>query len=462
MGFSETIYGRLPACVQNAAVSLEGLRLRRLRYGGNFESVLAGYEARSMNSEEEFRAFSLGRLAYFLRYAAERSVHYSGLASGVNELSPEGALAAFTVLKKDDVRRNLADICTPARKREPRTTLRTSGTTGAGLVFPATVRALREQFAVCWRFRRWHGIGRDTWCGSFIGRRVVNADTPEAPFWRNNVFGRQVLFSSFHLSEKNLPQYVAELRRLRLPWLHGYPSALAVVGQWLSDRRTDLGYVPRWITTSSETLLAHQSDVIRRGFGTRPFQYYGLTEGTASFSECPRGRLHVDEDYAYVEFLPAAVPGDFRVVGTCFSNGATPLIRYDAGDVVTLALQRTCPCGRPGRIVAAVSGRVEDYIVLADGSQVGRLDHVFKDQVNVSAAQIYQRAAGEILIRIVKGRDFSSKDEGAVLQALNGRLGSRARVRLEYVGEIARGANGKQKLVVSEEPAAVSPIHDHE
>src|SRR5258708_7687589 len=124
-----------------------------------------------------------------------------------------------------------------------------------------------------------------------------------------------------------------------------------------------------------------------------------MAEGAATASEGECGTLHVDEDFAAVEFVPAA-DGALRVVGTNFTNAATPLIRYDVGDLVTLGVS-PCQCGRPGRTVAAVDGRQEDYIVLSNGARLGRLDHVFKDLINIREAQIRQRRAGEITVRIV-------------------------------------------------------------
>lgn len=108
----------------------------------------------------------------------------------------------------------------------------------------------------------------------------------------------------------------------------------------------------------------------------------------ANISQCLEGFLHVDEDFAAVEFLPAG--GDqYRIVGTNLSNLAFPLIRYDTGDLATLT-DAICECGRPGRIVEHLDGRQEDYVVTRSGAQLGRIDHIFKDMINIREAQIRQ------------------------------------------------------------------------
>jgi phenylacetate-CoA ligase len=287
-----------------------------------------------------------------------------------------------------------------------------------------------------------------TWCGYFGGRSVVPVSCDQAPFWRYNFPGRQIMFSAYHITRRYMAAYIDELRRRRPPWLHGYPSLLALVAFYLADTGHDLGYQVRWITTGAESLLPHQSDLIQRAFGVKPRQHYGMAEAAANFSECELGRLHVDEDFAAVEFLPAG-DGVFRVVGTNFSNPATPLIRYEVQDYVTLA-GNGCPCGRPGRIVASVDGRVEDYVVLPNGCRLGRLDHVFKDLVHITEAQIYQRSSGEITLRIVPGPQYSSSDEERLLSELRRRVGDKLRVRIDYVNAIERTASGKLRFVVTE------------
>jgi len=178
-----------------------------------------------------------------------------------------------------------------------------------------------------------------------------------------------------------------------------------------------------------------------------------MAEAVANFSECEQGRLHVDEDFAAVEFVPLGDGRSYRVVGTNFTNPATPLVRYDTGDIVSL-LDGSCPCGRPGRLVERVDGRQEDYVMLRDGARVGRMDHIFKDMVRVREAQIYQTRPGEIIYRVVRGSGYGPEDEQRLLEETRLRLGDGASVRIEYVDEIPRTRSGKLRFVVSEIPGA--------
>jgi phenylacetate-CoA ligase len=453
----EAIYLRLPITLQHLGCSLVGWRTQRTRYGGEYPRILAEVEARTYWSPEDIMAFRNRRLAAFVSHAAATVPFYAELFRrfGVSPSDVESIedLAHLPVLTKPDVQRHADDLISTAIRPREMKMVHTSGTTGGALRFPITIRGVQEQWAVWWRYRAWHGIRSGTWCALFAGRSVVPSQQSGPPFWRINLPGRQILFSGYHLSWSNLPAYVAELRRRKPPWLHGYPSLLALVAAYLLESGGDLGYTVRWVTTGAENLLPQQAQLVERVFGVKPIQHYGLTEGVSNISECEFGTLHVDEDFAAVEFVPVG-DGLHRMVGTNVSNQATPLLRYESQDLVALEEGSSCRCGRPGRVVERIDGRFEDYVVLRNGARIGRMDHVFKDMVNIVEAQIWQATPGELTIRVVRGEKYGDADEQALRRETAKRVGDDAAVTIEYVSALPRSSNGKLRLVVSEIPEA--------
>lgn len=450
---AEAVYLRLPIALQNAACTFVGWRTERTRYAGAFDTILEEAVARTYWSKRDVEAFRDRRLVAAVQRAAPIPFYRDRFrAAGVEPTDIRGLrdLERLPILTKDEARDGLVAHLPPPPPRTPME--HTSGTTGGALRFPMTMAAIQERWAVWWRYRKWHGIDKGTWCALFTGRSVVPATQRRPPFWRVNRVGRQVLFSGYHMRTENLPSYVAELRRRRLPWLHGYPSLLALLAAHLLEARTDLGYEPRWVTTGAENLLPHQAAVIERAFGIAPIQHYGLAEAVANVSQCDRGRLHVDEDFAAAEFIPVGTEGLCRIVGTNITNAATPLLRYDTQDLATVSAGTSCACGRPGRIVDGVDGRLEDYVVLADGTRIGRMDHIFKDMINVREAQIHQKAPGAITMRIVRRAEYTAADEAALRRETAKRLGPEAEIRIEYVDALPRSRTGKLRFVVSELP----------
>jgi phenylacetate-CoA ligase len=175
----------------------------------------------------------------------------------------------------------------------------------------------------------------------------------------------------------------------------------------------------------------------------------------ANIVECELGELHLKLEHSFVEILndknEEVKPGEEgRLVCTGFGNYAFPLIRYDIKDIVRLSKNQKSKCGRGGIIIEEIIGRVEDYVVTPDGRYIGRLDHIFKDSVNVREAQLVQKDVNELLIRIVPEKSYSSEDEKKIFDEVKLRLGSSMRIRIEYVDKIEREKNGKFRFVINE------------
>jgi phenylacetate-CoA ligase len=373
---------------------------------------------------------------------------FAKLGIAADDIRALADLKQLPILTKADIRANYAELLSEAVPRRARRTAHTSGTTGGGMRFAVTQEALDEQWATWWRYRRWHGLELGTWCGYFGGRSIVPVSVQQPPFWRVNVPGRQIMFSAYHLAPQNMPSYVGELRRRKPPWLHGYPSLLALLAAHLVETGSSLDYQVRWITTGAENLMPQQAALIERAFGVRPVQHYGMSEGVANVSQFTDGRLYVDEDFAVVEFLPDP-GGGHRIIGTNLSNAALPLLRYEVGDIAQLPLGEQPAAGFPGREVIRVDGRREDYVILANGARIGRLDHVFKDLTMIREAQIVQNTPGAIVVRVVRGADYGERHESLLLHELRQRLGEDTGVQIEYVERIARTASGKLRFVIS-------------
>ena len=449
----ERLYSIAPIGLQNVLCAIEGWRIRRDRYPPAFFTLLRDAESRAQWDEDQLRRFRDHRLAHYVQQCALHVPYYRTWfrEQGVDPRDIRGVedLRGLPILTKKDVQRSQHSFASEVVPRRRRVLVHTSGTTGGGLSFFSTREAIREQFAIWWRYRRWHGIELGTSCGYFGGRTIVPASQQGPPFWRYNPAGKQLLFSGYHMSERNLPAYVSIIRRTRPPWLHGYPSLLSLLASWIADRQLDIGYQVRWVTIGAEGLLPHQSRVIEEAFGVRPIQHYGMAEAVANISECARGRMHVDEDFAAVEFLENRAAGGFRVVGSSLSNAATGFLRYDVGDLVSGA-GTGCSCGYPGRTIEGIDGRNEDYIVLSNGVRVSCGNQIFKMLGDVREAQIVQRTAGDVTVRVIRGPHYHEGSERRLVREMRKRVGSDTSIRVEYAQRLERSPNGKLRLVVSD------------
>jgi len=449
----EQVYLRLPVALQNAVVSLDGLRIQRRRYGAGFRAAEQQVQAQDALRGADLQALRVRLLSGFLQTAAttpfwREQFDEHGVRPDAAE--PFAELVKLPVLTKEVVKQNVERIVNPAFDRRGLLWRHTSGTTGSGLVFPETASTEHFTWAFWWRYRRWHGLTPQTRCGYFGGRSLVSIESRRPPFWRLNRPANQLMLSGYHLSRETASAYLEALRQYDVEWLHGYPSMLSLLAKYVADICPQVP-LPRLrcITTGAESLSEGQRTSIRTVFGVPVVQHYGQAEAAANISECEYGRLHIDEDFAAVEMVTNPHDlGSLRLLGTNWLNPAFPLLRYDTGDLV-VAGKGTCACGRLGRLIDSIDGRKEDYLVLPNGARIGRLDHILKDMVNVHEAQFLQDNPASVTLRVVRGAAYNVSDEAQLLHEMQQRVGVEIDVLIEYVEAIPRGPNGKLRLVVS-------------
>jgi phenylacetate-CoA ligase len=446
---AEKLYLKLPVGLQNLALSVEGRRIHRRRYNAEFSALLKEYEERARWSAEETNRFRDRRLAEFVERASLGIAHYRELFDrlGIAPADIRGLadLQSLPILTKREIQRDPARFQSDDSAVAPTLQVHTSGSTGAGLRFPATWRAHREQWAVWWRYRGWHGLSPDTTCLYFGGRSIVPVEQDRPPFWRHNRGGHQIMFSAYHLKDETAPAYLEQMRQSGAPWIHGYPSMVALIASYALEHGVEIK--ARWVTLGSENLLPQQEQLIERAFGVLPIEHYGMAEAVANISMCPARRLHVDEDFAATEFIPVE-DGRHKIIGTNLSNPAFPLLRYEVGDFAAIG-GLTCDCGRPGRVVERLDGRLEDYVIAKDGAKLGRLDHIFKDLDRVREAQIHQARVGHMVMSVVKGPGYSDQDDRLLREEIVKRVGDRIDFDIEYVTAVRRTGSEKLRFVIS-------------
>jgi phenylacetate-CoA ligase len=287
---------------------------------------------------------------------------------------------------------------------------------------------------------------------TFNGNIVVPFRQTEPPFWRHSSYDRRILFSIFHMTPANLRAYASAIRTLPASYVEGYPSAIHLVARQTLEEGDPLppGRIQA-IFTSSESLLAFQRETIEKAFSAPVRDRYGVSEKVVSMTECEAGSLHVDMEFCIVE-VEATEESEDSVSGPLLVTGlaphATPMFRYRIGDVGTLS-KRPCRCGRAGPAFHHVDGRMEDYVLTPDGRLIGRLDHIFKAQIDVSEAQIVQESERVLRVLLVPRPGYSSNSERLLLKEMRARLGNEIEVEVELVEEIPREPNGKFRAVKS-------------
>lgn len=442
----QSLYDKMPVWVQNLMCSIKGWMICRRRYNSGFHQELERYLYSKVNQEEELKSFLLLTRNILAYKGILSQSDYANLNSG--ELSVYEALKKFPIIGKQPVKEHIEDYYNKNYVGK-QMLMRTSGTTGAGIIFPYSVIMENRQWAIWWRYRIRLGISLDTWCGWFGGKVVVPAQTTSSPFWRVNKSGKQVMFGTYHLTPKTVGEYHKEIANRGLTWLHGYPSHIAKFAALAMDQGLSPLECVKFVTTGAENVLGNQVTIMQKMFPNAIIrQHYGLNEGVANLSQDKEGNWKVDDEFCYVEFIPTEKKNVCRIVGTGFSNEAFVLVRYDTGDLATVEYDSE---GKVCKILS-IDGRSSNAITQPSGHNINEasLSIVLHDFMNISEAQFHQKSPTDVDLWVVKGRDYSDVDEKALRRSLDKAFEPEMNVNIVYVDAVQRTKAGKLKIVITD------------
>lgn len=454
----QKIYKAFPITFQNFLVSFYGLIQRRKRYGKYFKEYFSFLTESQYYDTDKLMYYQNKKLTEIIKWAYETVPFYQELFKK-HKLKPSDIKSIndiwkIPILEKETLRKNWTLFISQKYPKHRSIITHTSGTTGKPITILISNNCFQREYAFRWLHYSWGGIFRGYKFATFAGHLVVPISQKKPPFWRYNYFENQLIFSSYHISNETLPYYIDALLNFQPKMIHGYPSSIYIIATYLLKHKI-FDIRPKAIFCASETLLTHQRRVIEKAFGCKVFNWYGNTEMVSHIVECEYGNLHIQPFHSFTEILdsngyPIKSNIEGFIVGTNFDNFAMPLIRYKVGDIAIMSKDTyRCSCGRSFPIINDLVGRVEDYVITPEGKFVGRLDHIFKSDVNVIEAQIIQEDIYTLKIKIVKDKSFTKDDEKVILNNLKQRIGENMKVVFEYVEQIPREPNGKFKFVVS-------------
>jgi phenylacetate-CoA ligase len=389
-----------------------------------------------------------------LRAAIERLPFYAHIRRDFPvAAAPDVLRELFPIIGKDTLLANRDRLYPNGGARRRWQALgKTSGTTGAPLeVFRSVQSLLMEQAFVKrhWAWGGYHdGMVRATLRGELV--TGVNASTP--PFWFWNRYNRQLLVSSRHLTALHADAIIDRLAALAPAMLQAYPStAFTLAG--LLERRNRRLRIPL-IFTASEPLYPHQRALICDRLGGTVSDMYGMAERVAFATECERGQLHVNPDYAYVEIVDddgRPTDGEGYVVGTTFHNHAMPLVRYRLSDR-TRWKRGDCACGRAFPMIESVSGKFEDAITGSGGAPVSAsvLTFAFKGLEHIRKSQVAQVGAASWEVRVVPLPGFTPAHQQYLVDNIHRLVDPYVVVKVVLKDELPNTAAGKFRWVVNE------------
>ena len=449
---ASALYGKAPPIVQDAALSLYGWSLTRQRFGPLYYATLRQMAQRRTEDAQWLMAERDRELSRLLNLARDLTSHWRPhVPRSVTDDNAREVLSTLPFLTKEDLRQGGDAIAAiPASQA---LMANTGGTTGKSLQIRYRPSDIQRRFGILHGLEAEHGIDpKAARQATFSGRELLGAGPGGRP-WRTNWSHNQRLYSSFGMTEEVMALMLDDLERWRPTIVNGFVSAIDRLARHALATGRRLSWRPRFITTTSESLLPSHRAAIEDAFGAPVRDQYGSAEGAPIAFECPMGTLHLCGLSGIVETVEVA--GVRQSAVTSFTNTGTPLIRYLIGDVLTMA-PSTCACGSLETAIVGVEGRVVDCLRAIDGSpvSVSHLSDVIKGIPNsVRRVKFVQDREDAITILVEADRSrFTEADAKKVERASRYRFGDGMVLDLRLVDELAVTAGGKFRMIENNLP----------
>jgi phenylacetate-CoA ligase len=227
----ERIYAASPAALQTLALNAYGWKIRHERFNDEYRLWQRIFAENERRPPAELAAMQDRAVRDLIGHAYEKVPYYRD-AMRERKLEPRDSRRSRS---PSSISRTSS---IPIDASCPRTAVQdlegnSSGTTGSPITVLWDRRVEVANNAANWRARRWAGFDFGMPYASLLGRTIVPIARTEPPFWRWNAPWRQLLLSSFHLQEKNLPLYLDAMRARRCQFLDAYPSTAYILARHL-------------------------------------------------------------------------------------------------------------------------------------------------------------------------------------------------------------------------------------
>ncbi|KMQ68963.1 polysaccharide biosynthesis protein [Chryseobacterium sp. FH2] len=453
MKMKEKIYKILPDFLQNFMVYIYNRQAYKRRYGGEYENFRKEKKDNRTLSLEELKEYQKNRYSRLIEFAIQNSEYYKKSIGNIDNAVLIENISSLPIVNKEVFRNNIDAIIVKTSEKLEKS--KTGGTTGKSLEVKFFVRDSQERFAFLDDFRSRFGyeLGKKTaW---FSGKSLLtDRDIKKKRFWKTDFINNVRYYSTFHIKDDYLKYYVENLLSYAPEYLVGFPSTILEIAKYgLANGYDFPENTVKAVFPTAETITAETRYHIEKFFKTKLYNQYASSEGAPFIIECKEGNLHLELQSGVFEVLDEndqpAKSG--RLIVTSFTTAATPLIRYDIGDSITLEeADKKCSCGNNNPLVKEILGRIDDFIYSVENGKInlGNVSNTLKDTKGIIRFQAVQNKLEELDLYVVADKEIYSKQiEKIFIGNWKDRVGNSMKIHLHYVNEIPVEASGKYRIV---------------
>ncbi len=325
--------------------------------------------------------------------------------------------------------------------------IRTSGSTGQPLALKGTAVTQTITSAIKLRDHLWH---RRDFSKKFLAFRTVKPGESTTRFapWGPVVDQGQ----SIKVSMAQPASALLEILKAEDPaYISLHPSVLKEL-LYVSRKQ---GYQPanlKEVTTLGEILYPELRERCQRQWNVQVTDTYSCEEFGFLALQCPEyPHYHVQAESTFIEVLrPDNTPCKAGEVGktviSSLNNFATPMLRYENGDMADVG--EPCACGRGLPVLERIIGRIRNTAVLPNGERImpNLSTGPLLNDLPIRHFQLVQKTTELIEARLVVDRPLTESEETALADYFNKGWRHEFNFVFIYLDEIARGANGKYEV----------------
>lgn len=400
-------------------------------------------------NEEELNSIQLKKLEELLKYASSYSTYFAKLGENLHinfDGSVDATLKQFPILTKEILRNNLDDIVTMNKK--DLIVYETSGSSGKA----TKVYLTKAEESIC----RAILINWWEWCGYYLGKPYLQTGmTTKRGLVKTlkDWFTRTHYMDAFNLTDDEI---VKHLNKIQNKGYHfgGYASSLYVIAQVAEQRKLDLTFdgVISW----GDKMFPHYREKIERVFQTKVYENYACNEGIMVGQKVDLPYFYIYTPNVYLELLDEngnEVPdGEIgRVIITKLDGYATPLIRYETGDLAIKLPRNEYPENRKYNfpLLKMVIGRDTDIIKTPEGNRliVHTFTGIFEFYPSIKQFRVIQNVVDEIEIEYIKTTDFEESTLNNIEKDLRDKTKTNIKIIWKEVDFIPNTKSGKPQLI---------------
>jgi phenylacetate-CoA ligase len=426
------------------------------RRGRTFKKCLSEIVAIEKYSASELRDYQNEKLKAIVKIAYENVPYYHDsfkrLKLSYTDFKTIDDLPKLPLINKKIIQENLSNF---RNKNFKGFVIKgfTSGTTGSPGVFLRDMRSINYEEAFIVRQWQWAGLNTSMKKSYLRGDHLFKNEKSAPPYWKFNAIENKLMLSSYHLSDKTLPAYIAKIKHFGPKLLQAYPSTAFTLAKYLEKTNDHLN-IPV-IQTSSETLYPPWRELIEERLNAKMFDYYGQAERVVFAAECEHHQgLHIAPTYSLFELIDAQGNSGMtqgRIVGTTLNNFVMPLLRYQTDDLAEM-LEQSCPCGRSFPSIKPLEAREWNTIMTSSGRVISHCLFAvfFRKLQSIKMSQLIQKKDFSFVVMIVKEENYTDSVSLDIMRNIQELMGEDVSVEIVFVEDIPRTKNGKYRWIISE------------